>query len=1034
MNKTTVETPKVDYLQELSNFIFTSKYARYNEKLKRRETWDEAVNRVLQMHLKKYHFLNEEDKNKVKWAFDLVRQKKVLPSMRSLQFGGKAIEVNNSRIYNCCVRHVDSIRSFSEIFFLLLSGCGVGIGLSKFFLDRLPDLVTAKNKTGIVLTYVCEDHIEGWADSLEALLSCYFQNTAFTGRKIIFDYSRIRSQGSILKTGGGKAPGHKGLKYAHQKIKELLDHIIEFKYQTRLKSIDACDILMHAADSVLSGGSRRSACATIFSKDDDDMMKAKSFFKVDKVFAFHFLENRIIDGKEKQFHEGKIKFEGKKYEVQIDSDELQQLKEKNEISWRHLFPQRGRSNNSVLLLRSETKKEDFEKIINITKQYGEPSFTFANHPHQLFNPCQPAEAFVLTPLGIRTFAEIDINSIIWSSEGWTKVISKQNAGIKPVYKYITTHGHFLGTENHQIVCDNKKIEVKDAIKIDSLVGIFDEIMSIYPQDVLDGLVLGDGGKHHNKPVLYIGKDDKDYYGSEINKFLIRDSNVKGECHTCYVDSSLNHEELPKIRFRRIPNRFLNNNVKLKGLLRGLFSANGNVCILTGIHIKSTSNQLIEDIQLALSSLGIKSCLCKGNDYICKIKGKFYNCKGVNKISITTDAIKFIKSIGFIQKYKQIKLQEYINKKNRIFNMKSSDLIKSVEFVGNKEVFDITVDNVSHTYWTGGLNVSNCFEIGFIPVSKDGQCGIQYCNLTSINGKLIKDKDDFKNAVEAETIIGTLQAGYTDFHYVNKISKDLTEEEALLGCSINGMLENCDILLNAELQKQMAEHAKNINKQWSEKININPSARTCCVKPEGTGSLVISCSSGIHAHHARKYFRRVQNTKIDNVYKFFKKNNPSACEKSVWNPSETEEIATFPIEISEKAIIKKDLSAIEHLEIIKSTQQNWVKTGTTEFNNKPLVHNVSCTIVVKENEWKDIIDYLYKNNEFFSAVSFIPDDSGEKYPQMPLEAIETVEDEERWNKLISNFKSVDYTQLKEEEDETTLLSESACAGGACEIKI
>ncbi len=138
-----------------------------------------------------------------------------------------AIEAKNERMYNCCVTHIHSIRSFAEVFFALLCGCGVGTGLSRKFLGRLPDLANASNKTGTVVTYVIEDNIEGWADSVEALLNCYFINTAYSGRKIVFDYSKIRPAGSPLKTGGGKAPGYEGLKAAHKKIKALLDRVIE---------------------------------------------------------------------------------------------------------------------------------------------------------------------------------------------------------------------------------------------------------------------------------------------------------------------------------------------------------------------------------------------------------------------------------------------------------------------------------------------------------------------------------------------------------------------------------------------------------------------------------------------------------------------------------------------------------------------------------------------------------------------------------------------------------------------------------------
>lgn len=706
-------TNNVDLLNEISNYIFVSKYSRYIDEFNRRETWEEAVDRLLSMHLKKYSFLSKEDKNKIKWAFDLVKQKRIVPSMRSLQFGGKAIESHQARMFNCCVRHIDSLRSFAEIFYLLLCGTGTGLGLSKFFLNRLPDLVNAEDKTGTVVSYVVEDTIQGWSDSIEALLDCYFRNTPYTGRKIVFDYSKIRKKGERLKTGGGKAPGYKGLKNAHIKIKELLDDIIEDKKQNRLKSIDAYDILMHCADAVLSGGIRRSATCVVFDKDDVDMLNAKTLQKVEKTYSFEEIDEENSGGFVTKIYEGKVLKDGKKYELVVKEWELDNIK-KGLVNWWHLYPQRGRSNNSVLLLRDQTSLEEFNSIVERTKQFGEPGFVFADHPHTLFNPC--------------------------------------------------------------------------------------------------------------------------------------------------------------------------------------------------------------------------------------------------------------------------------------------------------------------------------FEISFVPVTEDGVCGVQFCNLCSMNGRLADTLEKFKENVEAYTIIGTLQAGYTNFPYLNKASEQLTREESLLGLSITGMMDNPDVLLNPKNQKDMAKYSIEVNKLWAEKIRINQAARITCVKPEGTSSLVLGTGSGIHPHHARKYFRRVINNKIDNVYKFFKKHNPHMCDTSVWSANKTDDVITFPIKIDQNAKIKSDLNAIEHLKIIKATQQNWVLPGTTDVNKKPINHNVSCTVIVKPDEWDEVIKFIYDNRKYFTAVSLLPSTGDKDYPQAPMEAVITPEDEKIWDELYSKMKSVDYTLLKEDDDKTSLSSEFSCSGGQCELNI
>lgn len=697
----------INFLEEISNFTFISKYARYNDLYSRRETWDECVSRVEKMHLDKFKKLPKEDLDEIRWAFDIVRQKLAVPSMRSMQFGGKAILAHNARMYNCSVRHIDSIRSFSESFYLLLCGCGVGFGITNYFLNRLPNLVDANDKTGTVVSYVIDDSIEGWADSVEALLLCYFKNTAYTGRKIVFDYSKIRKEGTPLKTGGGKAPGYKGLKKCHQKIKSLLDHLIEDNRQNRLKTINAYDILMHCSDAVLSGGIRRAACSVVFDKDDMDMMNSKTYFTVNKHTKIYF------DDDSKKYH-SKVTIAGKKFEVELDEWEANQLEKEKTIGWIHVEPQRARSNNSVLLLRNSTTIEEFRDIIEKTKQFGEPGFVWADHPHQLFNPC--------------------------------------------------------------------------------------------------------------------------------------------------------------------------------------------------------------------------------------------------------------------------------------------------------------------------------FEIGFIPVTEDGQCGAQFCNLTSLNGAKINTKELFFDAIKAATIIGTLQASYTNkLGYLSHISKKLTEDEALLGVSITGMMDNPDILLDEELQRQGGLKVVEINKIWAKKLGINPCARATCVKPEGTSSLVLGSGSGIHAHHARQYFRRIQCNKIDPIYKYVKNINPHMCEESVWSANKTDDVITFPITVPDTAMVKGDLTALEHLKYIKSTQINWVNVGSKiENNKKDITHNVSCTVIVKDEEWESVVKYIYNHRDCFSAVSMLPFIGDKLYKQAPMEAVTTEEDRKKWDNIVTNYKRVDYKKLVEEEDETSVSQTVACSGGKCEL--
>jgi ribonucleoside-triphosphate reductase len=634
--------------EELANFIFYSKYSRFRQDLNRRETWNECVERVEAMHVRKFPEYADDIIN----AFNYVRNKRVVPSMRSLQFGGKAIEKNNCRIYNCSLGHIDSIDSFSEYFYLLLSGCGVGVGLSQRHLNNLPSLVKVQEITNVYtspLIYVIQDSIEGWADSLKVLLQSYFLGFIESGKYIKFDYSLIRPKGSPLQTSGGTAPGPEGLRFAHEKIRKVLD-----KAKSKIKSIEVYDILMHVADAVLSGGIRRSATIMVFEPDDMDMILAKTG------------------------------------------------------DWFDKNPQRARSNNSVRLLRNKATIEEMKFIVQQTKQWGEPGFVFANHPDELRNPCG--------------------------------------------------------------------------------------------------------------------------------------------------------------------------------------------------------------------------------------------------------------------------------------------------------------------------------EVSCIPI-KDGRCGWQMCNLTSINGNKINSEQDFYDCAKIASFIGTLQASYTDFPYLRNSSKEITDEEALLGVSIISMLANSDVLLNPQVQQNAAKIVVDTNKEWAKKLGINQAARTTLVKPDGTCALALgSMLSGIHPAHARKMFRRVQCNKQDPVYKFFRKHNQHLCEESIYSPTHTDEVITFPVDVDEKAIIKSELSDVEHLKLIRNTQENWVEPGNTEANRKPISHSVSCTVQV--SDWDAVVNYLYDNRDFFSAVSLVPSTADKIYSQAPMQSAE--DDLSKFNEMKNSFTPVDYTQLIETKDVTQPRYEIVCSGNACDF--
>ena len=309
-------------LEALSNLTIFSKYAKFNSELKRRETWDEIVDRYVDMMIKKYPKLEES----IVKSAELIRQKKVLPSMRALQFAGVAAEVNNARIYNCCYLPIDDYRSFSETMFLLLGGTGVGYSVQKHHVEQLPSII--KQSTYKQRTWLIEDSIMGWADAVKVLMKFYFEG----GSKPKFDFRAIRHKGARLVTAGGKAPGPEPLKICLTHI----DAVMERKEDgEKLTPLECHDILCHIANSVLAGGIRRSAMISLFSHDDEEMITCKYG------------------------------------------------------NWWELNEQRGRANNSAVLERGSVGQEEFQALWKRIEASGsgEPGIYWTNNKDWGTNPC-----------------------------------------------------------------------------------------------------------------------------------------------------------------------------------------------------------------------------------------------------------------------------------------------------------------------------------------------------------------------------------------------------------------------------------------------------------------------------------------------------------------------------------------------------------------------------------------------------------------------------------------------------------------------
>jgi len=289
-------------------------------------------------------------------------------------------------------------------------------------------------------------------------------------------------------------------------------------------------------------------------------------------------------------------------------------------------------------------------------------------------------------------------------------------------------------------------------------------------------------------------------------------------------------------------------------------------------------------------------------------------------------------------------------------------------------------------WTDNLEATfnPCVEIGLYP-QIDGVSGFAFCNLCEINMGKVDTPEKFMRSARLAAILGTLQADYTRFDYLDPASERIARREALLGVSMTGMMEHPAIAFDPELQRQAAKVILETNEVVAARIGLNPCARATCVKPAGSTSCILGTSSGIHPHHARRYFRRAQANEDELMVEFYRAQNPLSVEKSVWNPNGTDVSLIFCIEPNPEAITKNEVDAVKLLEHVKLTKNNWIDAGKVpERCAQPwLSHNVSNTISVKDGEWESVESFIFEHRHAFAGVSLLPDGGDLDYPQAPF---------------------------------------------------
>lgn len=319
----------------------------------------------------------------------------------------------------------------------------------------------------------------------------------------------------------------------------------------------------------------------------------------------------------------------------------------------------------------------------------------------------------------------------------------------------------------------------------------------------------------------------------------------------------------------------------------------------------------------------------------------------------------------------------------------------------------------------GIFWTNDLELGTNPCAEISLNDMQFCNLTEINADDVRSQEELNALSRAAAFIGTLQAGYTDFHYLRPEWKDNTEKEALIGVGMTGI--GSGRVLAYDL-KEAAREVLNENSRVAILLGINPAARTCTIKPSGTSSLTVGSASGIHAWHNDYYVRRMRVGKNEPLYRYMIENFPDLIEDCKFKPH-LEAVMSFPQRAPEGSILRTE-SPLDTLERVKRFNIDWVREGHRYGNN---YHNVSCTISLRDSDWSTVGDWMWDNRDYYTGISVLPYDGG-SYVQAPFEDIT----EAQYDIMMKSLHQIDLTKVIEFDDNTALADQAACAGGGCEV--
>lgn len=845
----------------LQEFIHKSRYARYVDKLKRRESWPETVKRY--MDFAQEHIEENYPRAVTHWQTQAPHLEQgilslgVMPSMRLLMTAGEAVKRDGIAAYNCYYHAINKKRKFADTLHILLNGTGVGFSCERQEIAKLPQIADEFVQVDDVISVA--DSKRGWSAAYKKLIS-----SLFLGEVPMVDYSKVRPAGSRLKTFGGRSSGP-------QPLRDLFDFTTEIFRSAagrKLTSIEVHDIICKIADVVVVGGVRRSALISLSNLSDRRMREAKT---------------------------------GK---------------------WWEDNPQRALANNSAVytdrpdmetfmdeffaLVKSKSGERGIFSRIAAQKQaskWGRRDMTAAYGT----NPCCfTGDMKLLTKNGYEYFSDLEGKSVeIVNADGHATKGTVWSSGVKPVIevRFQADRDSITCTPDHVFML-NDGSECQAQYLAGRRVMSFFKMKDVFSrEDFFAGFIQGDGAtgrlesKKHRGMEVYIGKNDKDIadlLGIPEGRVYLR------EAKEIAMKYNLHSDSLPS---RRLPAKVTDD------FLSGLYSANGSVIKNGRVAFKTSCRSLADALVLALFERNIRAHITTNIPTEVEFSNGTYLCKESYDVNIAKhiDIIKFAEAISFGQQYKRDALRELIKNK--------SPYVRKITPIGDRTVYDFTEPS---THWgvVSGVVVHNS-EI----ILLDGE----FCNLTEVVVRAGDTLDDLKRKVELCTIMGTLQSTLTDFDFIDPIVKENCEKERLLGVSMTGVMDHPILNTVSDEAKSwlvlLRDHAREVNEKWAALFGINISAAITCNKPSGTvGQLTNVGTGGLHPRFSQYYIRTVRQDNKDPLTQFLKEQGVPH-EADISKPDNTT-IFSFPVKGPKEAVFRDDRTAIQQLEHWLMFQRSW----------------------------------------------------------------------------------------------------------------